>query len=220
MSTTAANPNQVQEPIERVRTDIHTLLRRSMRIVAPATPEAEAERRAAIKRLDEEAWAYNEWLGFAAQAMEQAAALKPGIQATIMKLGTVPDGAPKSIRVDTPSFICTATTGTSLEIEDETVLEFDLAMNAKPLREIFDQLFVRHVEYTLAPTAHQMMTHGKLPQSFEGMIRQFYSRCFSAKAKTPSLTVESKDAIKQKQLAAAKLAEEKAAKKKTGKAAV
>ena len=218
MTTIANLPKSEPSAIERIKHDVHTLLRRGMRLVIPATPEAEESRKAAIKRLDEQAWEYNEWRGVEKQAKAEADALKPAIENGVAKLGQVPDGAPKSLRVDTPSFICTTTTGTSMEIDDETVLEFDMQMNTKPLREIFDQLFVRHVEYKLAPTAHQLMKHGKLPKAYEAMIRAYYSNAFIADDKSPSLKVESKDELKAKRVKAAAAAEEKAATRKTGKA--
>lgn len=215
MSTAATSQVTPQEkPINRAWASVHQLLRRGMRIVAPASPEEVADRTKALARLDEDASAYYGWKEIEDQAKREAATLKPVILAAVEKLGSVPDSAPKSLRADTEGFVCTRTIGSTMEIDDEAVLEFDLAMNTKKLREIFDALFVRRIEYQLSPAAQQMMQHGKLPQQYAEMIHSYYSRCFSAKTTTPTLNVDSKEAIEQKRLAAIAAAEEKASKKK------
>ena len=216
MTTSTAIQPQTK-PIERVHANIHQLLRRGLRLVTPSSPEEIADRAKAIARLEEDAAAYYEWKEIENQAKDEASTLKPLIQASVDKLGAVPDSAPKSIRAETTNYICTNTTGSTMDIDDDAVLYFDLAMNTKKLRKIFDLLFVRRVEYTLSPTAHQMMQHGKLPAAHEEMIRELYSRCFSAKTTKPSLTVESKAVIEKERLAAVAAAQEKAAKKKATK---
>jgi hypothetical protein len=216
--TTIANhkPEEEQTPLERIKIDVHQLLRRGMRLVKTVPADVADAAKAALKELDAKASAYNEWRGIEKQAKTEADALKPAIEDAVAKQGTVPDGAPKSQRVDTPSFICTLTTGSTMEIDDESVLQFDFEMNTRPLRDIFDQLFVRHVSYTLSPKAHQLMKHGKLPKAHEEMIRDHYKNSFSAKDKSPSLIVKSKDELKLERLAAIAAAEKKVA-KKTGK---
>lgn len=216
---TTAETQPQQTPLDRAKARVHDLLRRSIRIVTPRTPEEDEQRKRELARLDTDAQAYHEWREIEDNAKEEAAKLKPSIQAGVDRLGAVPDSAPKSLRVDTPRFVLTNTTGNKLEIVHENALQLDLMMHSKSDQEIFNKLFIRNVEYTLAPTANQLIEHGKLPRGKAEAIRAMFARCFSAKTTQTSLTVESKAAIAERQRLAAEQAEAKRAAKRGGKAA-
>jgi len=145
------------------------------------------------------------------QAAKKAAdAIKPRLLLAAERFGMVPDGAPKSRRIETRSFVVTRTVGSSTEVKDANVTELELTLAKARLSTLFPLLFERHVEYTLVDGADAALAEANLPKKAADAIRALYGRCFGHKTKTPSLDVVTTRVFKA---TAAKKAAKQSAKK-------
>ena len=124
-----------------------------------------------------------------AVAKKAAEALKPSLLLAAETFGMVPDGAPKSRRIETRSFVVTRTVGSITEVKDGNVTELELMLAKARLSALFPLLFERHVEYTLVDGADATLAEATLPKKAADAIRALYGRCFGHKTKTPSLDV-------------------------------
>jgi hypothetical protein len=191
---------------------------------APA-PAPEALRAAMIHKLEADAREYNRLHTIEEEVKAGKAVLKPGIMLALKTYGAVPDGAPKTRRIETEGFVCDLTVGTTTEIDDVEVAFLDeMLSRSRRLRHLFSLMFRRRYEYTLEPTAQQTILYTKWPKEIREQVRNAYMRCISARTTAPSLSIESKAEIAARQREAQEAAEAKAlaaaAKKaKTGKAA-
>jgi len=143
------------------------------------------------------------------EAKLAAEELKPWILSQVEKHGLVPTNAEKSRRIDTPGFVATVTTGTTVEINDAKCTELELLLSRAKCSDAFPQLFTRRTEFALAKTADTAMASARWPKRFAEQIRATYGLCFTPKTKTPSLDIDTRAQIEERERKAA----EKAAKK-------
>jgi hypothetical protein len=200
-------------------TDSHSL--EQVTAIAPTEAEIKA---ATLRKLEIDLAEYFRQKEAERVAQDALKSLKPGIIAALSKYGSVPDGAPKSVRIETSEFVSTLTTGTTIDVDDEAVESLrQLLGKTSKLRALFALLFRPRIEYTLQPTARETILHTKWPKAIKDQVVIAYMRCFDAKTNTPALTVDSKAAIAQRQREAEEEAAARAvaaaAKKSRGKAA-
>lgn len=164
-----------------------------------------------LKRLDHLCNDYLELKQAEKSAKEAADKVKVHIMNEVDRHGVVPTNAERSRRIVTPSFSATVTSSVGVEINDEKVTELELLLAKARVAHIFHGLFERRVEYSFAKTANTVIAATKWPKRFRDEILGLYTTCFTPKAKTPTLTVESNEAVVAR--------ERKAAKKSAGKVA-
>jgi hypothetical protein len=153
------------------------------------------------------------------EAKQAADELKAIILADVERYGFVPTNAEKSRRIETPGFIATISTGTTIEINDSRVFDLELLLSRARCPKLFASLFTRRVEYSLAKTAAVAMQTTAWPKKHADEIRSLYGLCFTPKPKTPSLEVLSREEVAERERVAAEKAAAKSAKKSRGKAA-
>lgn len=149
---------------------------------------------------------YNEKKAAADVANEALRASKAALIADVQLLGYVPAGADKSVRLDGVDFVATVTTATSVEIEDGSVIELQLALSNAKKPGTFRKLFDRRVKYSLRKNAAETLqaATARLPEPAQKKLAQLFASCFAVATKAPALTVESTAAIKAKEAKAAK----------------
>jgi hypothetical protein len=152
-------------------------------------------------------------------AKQDADDLKVWILAQVQQHGFVPTNAEKSRRLEAIGHVATVTTGTTVEIDDQLCTELELLLAKARCPKMFPALFTRRSEYSLAKTAAVAIKATPWPKKFKADIVTLYARCFSPKPKTPSLEVESRAAIAERDRIAAEKAAAKTTKKPGRKAA-
>lgn len=154
---------------------------------------------------------FNEKKAAADVAGEAMRASKAALIDHVQRLGYVPAGADKSVRLDGAEFVATVTTSSTVEIEDGSVVELQLALSAQKKPGIFRKMFDRRVKYSLRKDAAEILKAAtvKLPESSQKSLAQLFASCFSVSSKAPSLSVESSAALKAKEEKAAKKAAKK-----------
>lgn len=145
-----------------------------------------------------------------ADAKTEADTIKARIMAEVKRFGLVPDNAPKSRRVSTRNFVCTLTTGTSVEVDDTSACELELLLSQARRSAKFPLLFSRRSEYSLEKGAAEVIEQERWPKKHAEQIRILFAKCFRPKTGTPSLSVETSEAVAERERkAAAKAAKSK-----------
>jgi hypothetical protein len=184
---------------------------------ATATPQANTQCKLDIARLDLDCQNFLNWKDQERYAKDKADKVKAIILATVEQHGFVPNNAEKSRRVEARKYVATVTTGTAVEISDEKVTALELLLSQARCPKMFSALFDRRVDYSLAKTAAVAIKTTLWPKRFAEDIRSLYATCFQPKTKTPSLDVESRAAIAERERIATEKAEAKL-RKRAGKA--
>jgi hypothetical protein len=151
-----------------------------------------------VKSFDNDCGKYLYWKGIREGAKKEEDAFKDKVLAALLAFGTVPDNAPKSKRLTSSAHVATATTSTTVEIDDDATANLRDLMREARLGKFFGNLFTERSEFSLVKDAHRFITTHKWPKSAADSIRLAYLRCFSAKTSSPSLTVETQEEITRK----------------------
>lgn len=146
-------------------------------------------------------------------AKTKADAVKARIMHAVEKFGQVPTNAEKSRRLETAKHVVTVTTGTAFEINDQAACELELLLSRARCGGKFALLFTRRSEYSLVKSAADAIKHERWPKKFAADIRMLFLSCFSTSSKTPSLTVEPREAVEKRERVAAAKAAKKSSRK-------
>jgi hypothetical protein len=170
--------------------------------------------------LDADCANYLQWRILQEEAKQKADTIKARIQAAVDQHGYVPTNAEKSRRIECQNFIATITSSIGVEVNDAKVVELELVLAKARCSRMFPALFVRRVEYSLAPTYNTAIATTPWPKKHAEEIQRLAATSFRPVSRTPSLTVERREVVQERERIAAEKAARKAAKTaKAGKVA-
>ncbi len=106
----------------------------------------------------------------------------------VEKFGHRPPHAEQSKRLHGTRNTATATTGTSVVVNESAV--YDLQLYLVDLPAIFSRLFNRQTKHTLVEGAHDVLKEIELPRRKHEKILSLFGRCIEIKTKAPSLKIE------------------------------
>jgi len=154
-------------------------------------------------------------------AQQELSTAKGNLLAAINDQGYTPDHAPKTMRLEGVLYIADATTGSTVEVEEASVgaLQSELSRLKKP--KVLGELFSRKTKHSLkkdAPSALKLAIGG-FADEVQARLLGLFAQCFKVNTSAPKVSVELSAALREKEAAAQRKAEAKAAKaaKKAGK---
>ena len=132
----------------------------------------------------------------AEQADERYEDAKQELIALVQRFGSVPAGAEHSLRLQGHVTTTTVTTGNTIAVKEDAVMELWAAMSVNQQNELFDKIFSRRIRHELRKDAENQLRIADLPQRLVKLFTSLYARCFEVKKKSPSLKVERLDGAK------------------------
>ena len=148
----------------------------------------------------------------AQQSVEESkAALLPIVRAH----GSVPAGAEKTKRLEGTLYVADSTVTTTTEVIEPAVVELMCELLKARKSALFHEVFEPITKHVLRKTGGELLRLGiaAMPQARQAHILGIYARCFDAKSKAPTLSVDLVQAVKQREEEALAKAAKKAAKK-------
>ncbi len=115
---------------------------------------------------------------------------KDELIALVQRFGTVPTGAEHSLRLQGQVTTTTVTTGNTITVKEDAVIELWAAMSCNQRIELFEKMFTRRTRHELRKDAENQLRIADLPQRLVKLFTSLYARCFEVKKKSPSLKVE------------------------------
>lgn len=106
----------------------------------------------------------------------------------VEKFGHRPPHAEQSKRLHGTRNTATATTGTTVVVNESAVFDLELYLTGLPA--VFARLFCRQTKHTLVEGAHDVLKEIELPRRKHEKILSLFGKCIEIKTKAPSLKIE------------------------------
>lgn len=147
----------------------------------------------------------------AAQADVDAA--KEALLPIVRAHGIIPAGAEKTKRLQGLLYVADSTVTTTTEVIEPAVVDLMVELLQRRKSKLFHEVFEPQTKHTLRKSGGEVLALGiaAMPESVRTHILGLYARCFDAKSKSPTLSVDLVETVKQREIEAAEKAERKAA---------
>jgi hypothetical protein len=164
--------------------------------------------------IDDLCLAYDTAAAAVQAAQEKLAGIKAPLMLAVQEQGYIPAHADKMKRLEGTIYVANVIHSSTVSTNATACTALELELSARKMPKLFPQLFEREVKYTLVKGAPDLLKLeiGGLGPDRISRIYSLFSSCFTVNAKTPSLSVDLAQVLREKEAEAAAKAERKAAK--------